>query len=487
MKRFLAYLLILALFLTGCGIGVKQSNTISQNIISNSSSKTNESDIMWKWSFKDNHKTLENLQIFKSTDRGNSWTEINLPINILPKDAYSDVYVENVVPYFLDSNDGWISWINNSDTTLYVIKTTDGGKTWNKLSYKLPQQLSQSISKIQFVTQSTGWLLAVSDAAAEQQIKYLLKTNDGGKTWQKVNVTSSDSYSGLPIVGTSIDMKFYGTDNGWIGVSNPVSADVILYRTVDGGNTWSKVSVPTPQGYEKYCILSATVPVFKDDKNGTLDVDFYMANNVKSENHTVTYVTNDGGNTWSANVYAYDENKHIFVKLNTKSEIKKFDLTNYVIMKDYKITSVADVKSVSLSYGNKFIYVNFNLPEDTDSIIINANDGKFIKFGDRYGGATNGVWSPNHDELAFTSGTIGKGGVYLYDAENNVYKNFHVPYINVAKIFWNNDGDRIAFIGEKNSDFELCTIDLKDGKYSVVNKLNSEDIKSFSEKSVIWK
>ncbi|TCW34768.1 hypothetical protein EDC21_1161 [Thermohydrogenium kirishiense] len=127
------------------------------------------------------------------------------------------------------------------------------------------------------------------------------------------------------------------------------------------------------------------------------------------------------------------------------------------------------------------------MPEDTDSIIIQVNDGKFIKFGDRYGGATNGVWSPNHDELAFTSGTIGKGGVYLYDAENNVYKNFHVPYFNIAKIFWNSDGDRIAFIGEKNSDFELCTIDLKNGKYSVVNKLKPEDIKSFSEKSIIWK
>ncbi|WP_434639706.1 hypothetical protein PQ743_10470 [Thermoanaerobacterium thermosaccharolyticum] len=486
MKRFLAGLLILALFLTGCGIGAKQSNTISQNTISNSSSKANESDFMWKWSFKNNHKTLENLQIFKSLDGGNSWTQINLPIDILSKDVYSNVYVENVVPYFLDSDNVWISWINNNDESLYILKTTDGGKTWNKLSYKLPQ-LSQSISKIQFVTPNTGWLLAVSDGAAEQQIKYLFKTNDGGKTWEKINVTSSDSYSGLPLVGTSTDMIFYGADNGWIGVSNPISADVILYKTGDGGNTWSKVSVPTPQSFEKYCIISASVPIFKDDKNGTLNIDFYRTNDGKSENHTVTYVTNDGGNSWSTNVYAYDENKHIFVKLNTKSEIKKFDLTNYVIMKDYKITSVADVKSVSLSYDNKFIYVNFNLPEDTDSIIIQVNDGKFIKFGDRYGGATNGSWSPNHDELAFTSGTIGKGGVYLYDAENNVYKNFHVPYFNIAKIFWNSDGDRIAFIGEKNSNFELCIIDLKNGKYSVVNKLNSEDIKSFSERSIIWK
>ncbi|WP_233432487.1 hypothetical protein [Thermoanaerobacterium saccharolyticum] len=93
MKRFLAGLLILALLLTGCGIAAKQSNAVN-------SSKSNESDIMWKWSFKNNHKALENLQIFKSTDKGNSWTEINLPINTLPKDAYSDVYVENVVPYF---------------------------------------------------------------------------------------------------------------------------------------------------------------------------------------------------------------------------------------------------------------------------------------------------------------------------------------------------------------------------------------------------
>lgn len=75
----------------------------------------------------------------------------------------------------------------------------------------------------------------------------------------------------------------------------------------------------------------------------------------------------------------------------------------------------------------------------------------------------------------------------MYDAENNVYKNFHVPYFNIAKIFWNSNGDHIAFIGEKNSDFELCTIDLKNGKYSVVNKLNPEAIKSFNEKSIIWK
>ncbi|MDI3310232.1 MAG: hypothetical protein QJR05_02205 [Thermoanaerobacterium sp.] len=369
MKRFLVYLLILVLFLAGCGIGAKQSNTISQNTISKSSLKTNASDIKWKWSFKNNHKTLENLQIFKSTDKGNSWTEITLPINTFPKDAYSDAYVENVEPYFLDSNNGWISWINYNDAALYIFKTTDGGKTWSKLSYKLPQ-FTQSISKIQFVTPNTGWLLAVSDGAAEQQIKYLFRTNDGGKTWEKINVTSSDSYSGLPLVGTSTDMIFYGVDNGWVGVSNPISADVILYKTMDGGNTWSKVSVPTPQCYEKYCIVSASVPVFKDDKNGTLNIDFYRISNGKSENHTVTYVTNDGGNTWSANVYADDENKHIF---------------------------------------------------------------------------------------------------------------------NIAKIFWNSDGDRIAFIGEKNSDFELCTIDLKNSKYSVINKLNPEDIKSFNEKSIIWK
>jgi len=325
MKRLFAGLLVLTLFLSGCGSGTIKSNNISsnksnkvisENVTTNKNLKTNQNsatnsaknktsnvditNIQWKWSFKNNHKTLENLQIFKSTDKGNSWTEITLPINTFPKDAYSDTYVENVEPYFLDSDNGWISWINYNNEKLYMLKTTDGGKTWNKLSYNLPQ-LAQSISKIQFVTPNTGWLLAVSDGAAEQQIKYLFETNDGGKTWKKINVTSSDSYSGLPLVGTSTDMIFYGANNGWIGVSNPISADVILYKTSDGGNTWSKVSVPTPKGYEKYCIVSASVPVFKDDKNGTLDINLYGTDNGKSEGHTVTYVTNDGGNTWSTN------------------------------------------------------------------------------------------------------------------------------------------------------------------------------------------
>lgn len=68
MKRVLMMLLAFALFLSGC-----ENRDIK---INNVNSNTN--NIEWKWSFKDNHKSLENLQIFNLTDGGKSWEKVNV-------------------------------------------------------------------------------------------------------------------------------------------------------------------------------------------------------------------------------------------------------------------------------------------------------------------------------------------------------------------------------------------------------------------------
>ncbi|SNX52931.1 hypothetical protein [Thermoanaerobacterium sp. RBIITD] len=294
-KKFFIVLLIISVLLTGCQF--KSNN--KENAAEAKTSNANTSIIKWKWSFKDGQKSLNNLQIFKSIDSGKSWSLVSLPLDTISKNVYDINFVENVMPFFFDSNDGWISWINNNSKALYMLRTSDSGKTWNIVSFSLSRYNVQSISKIQFVSPQVGWLLAVSDSAASQQIKYLFKTDNGGKSWDKANVTSNGSYSGLPNVGTSTDMIFYGADSGWISVSNPLSSDLILYKTSNSGKTWSKVVLPVPLKYASYCVLQASVPIFSNNKNGTIKVDYYKTNEGKNDEHAVVYVSNDGGNTWS--------------------------------------------------------------------------------------------------------------------------------------------------------------------------------------------
>lgn len=104
-----------------------------------------------------------------------------------------------------------------------LIKTTDGGNTWNVMAG--PGDLEQDVtSGLFFLDENTGFVRLAS--------KKLHMTRDGGATWRGIVATpGSDMRFADPTVGWAVDV-------GW--------SELRLSYTTDGGNRWSNRSVRVP-------------------------------------------------------------------------------------------------------------------------------------------------------------------------------------------------------------------------------------------------
>ena len=129
---------------------------------------------------------------------------------------------------FVDAQRGYMSTYSPNDRPL-IYRTTDGGKTW-KASAPLPDPAG-------FTTQPGGFALTpgpVSDfgsvqlvfasgnAGAGKQVGYVYRSTDGGATWSPVAGTTPPS--GVVIV----------TATRWIQISTPGDSK----ETTDGGASW---------------------------------------------------------------------------------------------------------------------------------------------------------------------------------------------------------------------------------------------------------
>jgi len=159
--------------------------------------------------------------------------------------------------FLLNENLGWIA--GSSGT---ILKTTDGGKTWERPT-NLPE-LTNTMYSVFFINENLGFAGGSHDL--------LLKSTDGGDSWSEITFSSVD--------GDLRGIYFANENEGWI-LSGTSSGGQISY-TSDGGANW------TPQATETSLNLKAMA--FYSSGHG-------VCVGGKSGNFAIYYTTD--GQTWS--------------------------------------------------------------------------------------------------------------------------------------------------------------------------------------------
>jgi photosystem II stability/assembly factor-like uncharacterized protein len=215
--------------------------------------------------------------MFQTTDGGATWTQTysndpndpeaadTLPLGGLKAD---------LVP--LNMQTAWVGGVIYSPGTVYLYRTDDGGRTWTPVTLELPEgaknfELGIDRDQMQFVSATEGFLIVRMSGDSTKTAVYV--TRDGGKTWMLTptlipeagpsDILSADEaimYNGEQfyvtrdaartwatvtpdiVFGDSfVAMDFVNPENGWI-VTMDAKNQRSLYRTHDGGVTWSHVA-----------------------------------------------------------------------------------------------------------------------------------------------------------------------------------------------------------------------------------------------------
>ena len=131
--------------------------------------------------------------------------------------------------YFLDENKGWAVGGRG-----VVLTTEDGGNLWRVR----PRPVEDALRDVYFSDEQNGWLVcerSIYDLKTKEEPRtYLLRTTDGGETWQKVNVIGKDVDARL------VRALFTENGRGWA-----FGEEGVLYTTRDGGMSWERQRVPT--------------------------------------------------------------------------------------------------------------------------------------------------------------------------------------------------------------------------------------------------
>ncbi len=164
----------------------------------------------------DNYFAFGTLGLLESTDGGTSW-ELT-PTNIVDIPSFLDMT-------FVNDNLGFA--IGNAGA---IIRTQDGGDTWNYRRRNQENAVSEWFTNVQFINDSVGWCVGATGAPPYDGL--LLKTNDAGDTWE-TRIFDAD----LPPIASGIeDFIFIDSFNGWF------VADVDIFKTSDGGSIWDRQS-----------------------------------------------------------------------------------------------------------------------------------------------------------------------------------------------------------------------------------------------------
>ncbi|KXK48193.1 MAG: glycosyl hydrolase, partial [Chlorobi bacterium OLB5] len=187
--------------------------------------------------------------LFKSTNSGLNWNLINVPFAGIPWSIY-----------FINTDIGYIT-LNS-----LIVKTTNGGNTWDTSRVENPSNTYISTEGIQFNNAQTGFIIGCHQFPPYFINKVLWMTINSGQNWTRINT--------LPGCGW-LDISFVNANTGYV-----IGTNSSIIKTVNGGINWNLINFSSPNLQDLHSIA-----ILNNNK-------IYICGNKGA------IYTNNGGNNW---------------------------------------------------------------------------------------------------------------------------------------------------------------------------------------------
>jgi photosystem II stability/assembly factor-like uncharacterized protein len=184
--------------------------------------------------------------VFKSTDGGGTWFPISDDLPVLTIGAIA-----------LDPNDPSTVYVGTGEANansysffgLGLFKSTDGGSTWDYMGLEETRYIARIV-----VDPNDGdrlWVAATGALFGTNPERGIYRSMDGGETWDLVlSVSDSTAATDVAIDPTRPDTVYAAMWERVRGLTYRKSggATSAIYRSYDGGDTWTKLTNGLPSG-----------------------------------------------------------------------------------------------------------------------------------------------------------------------------------------------------------------------------------------------
>ena len=195
---------------------------------------------------------------------------------------------EEITPvrYNLLSDSYWFEYLNNDEEDL----SNEIQQEWNVV------EGNSSVKDEFYLYDGIRYKLNIDDKATGSFFYSLHKTNDSGSNWIVIN---ENPFNGA--VGETYGIYFINENIGFIGVSRNGGCEGELYRTEDGGKSFSKIEfegkIVTLDN--RTSIMPFDYPSIPYEKDGKLYLNMEQgADGDYDGNSSLVYNSNDKGVTW---------------------------------------------------------------------------------------------------------------------------------------------------------------------------------------------
>ncbi len=244
------------------------------------------------------------ITLFVGAASGGVWKSDDSGTRYRP--VFDEQRVQSIGAIALDpknSRNVWVgageSWTRNTVSIGDgIYKSTDGGETWTHAGL----DKSERVAKIAVSPKNSDTVFAAVPGAlwSDSPDRGLYKTADGGKTWQQVlkGPNLSTGCTDIAIDPANPDIMFAATwdfrRKGWeyrSGGESPTAPSASgLFRSTDGGNTWTEITTEANKGFPKKPYGRIAVAIAPSNPKRVYAF-------VESPNSAL-FVSDDGGMTW---------------------------------------------------------------------------------------------------------------------------------------------------------------------------------------------